>query len=293
MNKVSTNIDEVMSDIIFVTTPSIAHNDIAELIANKVTDKNIIILSPGRTFGAITFEKNLINNGCKSIPHILETQTIIHTCRKTTTDSVHIFALKKDVLISSLNTEGISDLIKTFPLCISKYLKEANSIIETSLGNIGMILHCAPTLMNIGSIESERVSFKYYFDGISKSVAKFLEKLDFERLMVAKEMGISLESSTDWMKRTYGTHGTNLYECIRNNVSYHDIDAPATIDHRYLNEDVPNGLVPLEFLATSCGIDVPNTKLVIDLANAIMGIDYRRIGRKISKFELESYLKSN
>ena len=57
-----------------------------------------------------------------------------------------------------------------------KYFSVENNIARTSLANIGMILHCAPVLMNIGWIENGKVAFKYYYDGISQTVAKYIEK---------------------------------------------------------------------------------------------------------------------
>ncbi len=67
----------------------------------------------------------------------------------------------------------------------------------TSLGNIGMVLHCVPVLMNIGWIESEKTKFEYYYDGISKSIADVLEKIDSERIVIAKAMGINIESTEE------------------------------------------------------------------------------------------------
>jgi hypothetical protein len=38
--------------------------------------------------------------------------------------------------------------------------------------------------------------------------------------------------------------------------------------------------VPLEYVAKQKGIETPLTTLVIDMANAIMGKDFRKIGRR-------------
>lgn len=58
------------------------------------------------------------------------------------------------------------------------------------------------------------------------------------------------------------------------------IDAPKTINHRYLNEDVPNGLVPVESMGAALKVPTPAISLTIDMANAAMVKDYRGIGRK-------------
>lgn len=280
VDKISTNIDDVLCDVIFVTTPASSHKDIARMLATKVTEKQIILLCPGRTFGIIEFYQELKKNGCVSLPKIVEMQTIIYTCRKAFNNSVFIYALKENVLISTI--DGNFDYVMiNLPDCIRKHLVCADSFIRTSLGNVGMILHCVPVLMNIGWIEMENNDFKYYIDGISQTIAKILEKLDEERMIVASKLGYELESITDWMKRTYGCDGNSLYEVIQNNEYYKEILAPSIIGSRYIEEDVPCGLVPLESVAKELGVDVSITTLFINLANIVMNKDYRSVGRNI------------
>lgn len=285
LNKVSADIDDVWSDIVMITTPATAHKDIARLIAHKVTDKTTIILNPGRTFGALEFKRELLKLGNKSCPKIAETQTIVYTCRRDLSNGVTVFAFKKDVMIAALDNGMVDCIVSMLPNCIQPYFKPINSYVQTSLGNIGMILHCAPVLMNLGWIESEKVDFEYYYDGISKSIAGFLEKLDLERLQVGQALGFELETTAEWLKRSYNVQGETLYECISKNKYYRGIYAPKSIKHRYIEEDIPYGLVPLESTAQYLNIATPLTTLVIDLANAIMDKDYRQIGRQYQNKE--------
>ena len=246
IKKASSELSEVISDFIMVVTPSNSHKNIARMLAPYVHKDMIIVLNPGRTFGAIEFGKTLLECGVTELPHIAETQTIVYTCRRDESNSTIIYALKEGVDIASICPADIDFIVKRMPNCLRKYFNPVNSINITSLSNVGMVLHCAPVLMNIGWIETEKFDFKYYYDGISPSVAHFIEKIDIERINVARALGVQVESVRDWLVRTYHTHGNNLYECLRNNVSYREIDAPHTINHRYLNEDVPCGLVPVE-----------------------------------------------
>ena len=38
-------------------------------------------------------------------------------------------------------------------------------------------------------------------------------------------MGYKIESVSEWLSRTYNVEGTDLYECIKNNIAYREIDA--------------------------------------------------------------------
>lgn len=290
IEKVSDNIAEVISDFIMITTPSSAHRDVAKKLAPYVHKNNVIILNPGRTFGAIDFADALMQCGVKEMPQIAETQTIVYTCRRNTENSTIIFALKPEVEIAALRNSSIDNIMAKMPACLKQYFKPASSVARTSLSNVGMVLHCAPVLMNIGWIENKDVAFKYYYDGISRSVARFVEKIDAERLEVSKAMGFEIESVIQWMCRTYCVQGDNLYECIRNNDKYREIDAPPQIRSRYILEDVPNGLVPIEELGKQLGIATPNITTIINLANSVFEQDFREEGRRFSIEKIKQYL---
>ncbi len=289
IEKASEKIEEVISDYILVTVPSTAYTDIAKEIAPYVNKNTIIILNPGRTFGAIQFAEELKKNHVVELPQIAETQTIVYTCRRKGNSEVTIFAMKNEVKIAGLANCCMDTVMQRMPESLKKYFSVENNIARTSLANIGMVLHCAPVLMNIGWIENGKVAFKYYYDGISQTVAKYIEKMDDERLNVAEKMGYPVESVTEWMKRTYNVGGNNLYECIKNNDAYKEIDAPPSLESRYILEDVPNGLVPIEYIGKKLKISTPYITNIIDLANAVYETDFRKSGRTFSPEVLKAY----
>ena len=287
---VSECIEEVLSDTILIATPSTAHKDIAKILAKIMLPNTIVYLNPGRTFGAIEFYLELVKNDCVNLPCIVETQSIIYTCRKIGESQVYIYTLKENVKMAKIGGEN-REIRARLPECIRDKFTMVETVLETSLSNIGMILHCAPVLFNIGWIESEKYEFKYYYDGISKSVANLLEELDRERVNVARKMGINVETLVQWFSSTYGINGSGILECIRKNECYSSIDAPMSIEHRYLDEDVPNGLVPIECLGKSLGVDVSAITLIIDLACRVRGKDYRILGRQFDAERIAKVLK--
>lgn len=269
------------SKVIMVTTPADAHSNIAMLSAPYLTEDHIIVLNPGRCFGAVDFLKKLSDQKCKNLPTVAETQTILYTCRKIPPNRSLILALKKKVLISSVNYKDTIKVMENLPDCIKPYFHPAESLLETSLGNVGMILHCLPVLMNVGWIENKKTSFKYYYDGITPSIAKLLEKIDNERLDVAGCLGLTIPSLSEWLETTYGVSGETLYDKIQSVESYRTIEALDTLQHRYLLEDIPFGLVPTEDIGKQMGLSMKITTLIIELANEIFGFDFREKGRTI------------
>lgn len=284
VNLVTDNLEKAIeeSDVILITSPANSHKELAKQIAENIKKETLIVLNPGRTFGALEF-KNTYEKYDKDFKQtIAETQTIIYTCRKIDESSVNIISLKFDVLISTFDASINKDIILRLPKCIRPYFSPADSMIETSIGNVGMILHCAPLLLNTGWTEGEDKTYKYYYDGITPSIGKLLEKIDKERVMVSKKLGLEVETTTDWLKRTYNVQGKDLYECIQNNEAYKTIDAPSSLEHRYIFEDIPCGLVPLEAIGKRLGLEMKNTGLIIDLASSLLNVNFRQKGRNLN-----------
>jgi opine dehydrogenase len=272
--------------LILITTPANSHRDIAEKIAASLTEEKTIILNPGRTFGAIEVE--YILSRCKPgvKPILAETQTIIYTCRKMDEDSVTIYSLKEPVLLAARNREGTLKVLAQLPDCLKNLFIPAKSLIETSLGNVGAVLHSVPVLFNSGWIENNKVDFKYYYDGITPTIGRYLERLDNERLSIAEKLGVKLESVTEWMKRSYKIEGQTLFECIQNNEAYRRIDAPRSLRHRYIFEDIPCGLVAFESLGKLLNIEMSVIPKTIDLATELLEFDFRANGRTLERLGL-------
>ena len=75
---------------------------------------------------------------------------------------------------------------------------------------------------------------------------------------------------------------------IKSNPTYKDILAPSTINHRYVWEDIPTGLVPMSFLGKTLGIPTPTIDYIIDEGSKMLDTDFRSEGRTLSKLGLST-----
>jgi opine dehydrogenase len=274
------DIEEAISDVdlIYVTVPAHAHAAVSAAMMPYLRPNHVIVLSPGRTCGALEITALLNRLGAPPVV-VGEMQTIIHTCRKDSDSSVMILTCKNNVKVSALDPTHTQDIFAVIPACLQSFLTPARNTLETSIGNVGMILHCAPVLFNIGWIETPRTQFQYYFEGITPTVAGFLEKLDAERVAIASACGVEAPSVAQWLRDSYGVTGGTLYECVQRNKGYERIDAPKTLRHRYLFEDIPTGLVPLEAIGRAIQVPTAITGAIIDLASLLLDHDFRECGR--------------
>lgn len=268
------------ADVVMVVTPSTAHYSLAAAMAPFLHDGQVIVLNPGRTGGALEFRSVLKQEEARARPVIVEAQTFIYASRALSRHKGHIYRIKNGVpasaLPSHMTPEALGVLNQAFP-----EFTAGSNVLATSLENIGAVFHPALTLLNAGWIESTEGNFEYYIQGMSPAVARVLEHIDDERLAVARALGIRTVSAREWLYLTYDSPGENLCSAIKATTGYVGIKAPATINHRYIWEDVPMSLVPMSSIGEMLGIPTPTIDMVIKLAELMNGTDYRAIGRTV------------
>ena len=270
------------AQVIMVVLPSSAHADIAKAAAPYLKDGQIVILHPGRTLGAIEFVKVMRDNGCTAEVTVAEAETFIYASRSDGPAQAHIFRIKEAVPLAALpskhNEVVLNAILHVFPQFI-----DGVDVLHTGMNNMGAIFHPALTLLNAGRIESTRGEFQFYIDGVTPSVANVLEVLDRERVTVAASLGIRARTAMEWLKMAYDTTGVDLHEAIHNQPGYYGIQAPPTLNHRYITEDVPMSLVPIASFGQRFGVSVRGIDSIIRLACIIHHTDYYRRGRTVDK----------
>jgi len=269
------------ADILMVVVPATAHADIAAAVAPHLTDGQIVVLNPGRTFGALEFRQVLDRLGSKADVIIAETQTFIYASRATNPGQARVFRIKNSIPVASIKAYRIPAVLKLLRQAFPQFVPGDN-IFKTSFDNIGAVFHPALTVLNAGWIEDDS-EFQFYIQGCTPSVARVLERLDGERVAVAEAVGFRAMTARQWLYFAYEAAGRNLHEAMHANSGYRGIMAPATLHMRYLLEDVPTSLVPMASLGQMLGVPTPTINAVIDLASTLLDIDFRATGRTVKR----------
>ena len=281
---VTANMAEALegSDVIMVVVPSTAHADIAREAAPHLRDEQVVVLNPGRTGGALEFVQVLKKNGCITRVIVSEAETLIYASRSDGPAQARIFRIKESVPVAALPANCTGQVLEVLHTAYPQFI-DGQSVLHTGLNNMGAIFHPALTLLNAGRIESTRGEFQFYIDGVTPSVANVLEVLDRERVTVAASLGIRARTAMEWLKMAYDTTGVDLHEAIHNQPGYYGIQAPPTLNHRYITEDVPMSLVPIASFGQRFGVSVRGIDSIIRLACIIHHTDYYRRGRTVDK----------
>lgn len=274
------------ADVVMVATPSSAHADVARGCASHLKDGQIVVLNPGRTCGAIEFAKVLKGAGCQADVTVSETGTFLYASRSDGPAQARIFRIKEAVPLAALPASRTGRVLDALRPAFPQFVNGGN-VLKTSLDNMGAIFHPALTLLNAGWIEATHGNFQFYVDGVTPSVATVLEALDRERVTVAASLGIRAQTALEWLRMAYDASGADLHEAIHNQPGYYGINAPPTLNHRYIFEDIPMSLVPIAALGQRYGVSVRAIDAIIRLACIVHRTDYWRRGRTLDKLGIQ------
>ena len=287
VNLATTDIGEAIDDvdIIMVVVPANAHRYIAEISATHLKDGQIVVLNPGRTFGALEFKQVLNMMNIKADVIIAEAQTFIYASRAVNPGQVHIFRIKNSIPLASIRAHLIPEVLKKIRVAYPQFVPGDN-IFKTSFDNIGAVFHPALCVLNSGWIEDD-AEFQFYVEGATLSVTKVLEKIDEERVKVAEALGIRAITAREWLYLAYNAMGENLYEAMKANPGYRGIKAPNRLNMRYITEDVPMSLVPISSIGKKFGVKTPTIDAIIHLASILTQTDYWKEGRTVERLNIQ------
>lgn len=282
------------TEIVFVVTPAFGHKTMAEVCAPHVEDDQIIILMPGsggslefaRIFKAQGVDKNVLLCECSTLPYGARLAGPGHVL-------IHIEAviLPTGVFPANHTDKAIAKLQEIYPAIVP-----TANVLEAAINNPNPIVHPAATLLSVARIEYSGGEFYLYREGMTPAVARVYEALERERLAILDRLGLKLYHYAGLDARGYNL-GETLEEC-HNRILNTSMDAafgansieagiqmkgPASMQDRFVTEDVPYGLVLLSTLGQLLDIPTPISDAIVNLSGAINHANYWAEGRGVDE----------
>ena len=162
------------------------------------------------------------------------------------------------------------------------------NVLETSLNNSNPISHGPLALFNITRMENGE-DFLLFGTGVTPRVARFMEKIDRERVAVVRACGVSAPTELEMLNSFWPEPQESLYNVLHNTPAYSVTKGPRTLDHRYLTEDLPYGLVPYVRLGRKLGVETPCLEALIGMFGLYMDQDYFQQGPEVEQLDLSRY----
>jgi opine dehydrogenase len=272
------------AEAVVAMAPAHAHEDIATLVAPHLSPEQAFLAAPGQT---LTLVPQALRRHGHAHPVTCVTSTLPYICRKTGEGHVRISRASARLRFAAFpasRTEELAERLR--PLFPALY--PVPTVLDTLFPYTNAIHHPPALLCNIGRVESTGGEYCHYYDGITPSVGTLIDRLDDERVAVARAYGCTIDRLPEhFFQMDYtdeaGRAGGTAYSTFHHSEPNRWIKAPATIDHRFFNEDVPFGLVAFSELARLADVPTPVTDAVILLASTIMARPYRDMGLNVAR----------
>lgn len=275
------------ADLVVMMVPTQAHESMAGRAAPHLTSEQVLMAAPGHT---VLLIPELLRRSGIANPLVCETASLPYICRMSGPATVRI-TKRSDyqafAVFPARQTPRLAALVQpAFPMIVP-----VANVLETVFPYTNAVHHPPAILMNAGRVESTGGDYYHYYDGISPSVGRVIDALDAERLEVAKALGVRAAPLPDHFYRMgYTTEAARdsglAYEVFHQSAPDRWIRAPATLEHRFLDEDVPYGLVSLAELGRLAGVPTPHMDTMIHLASAVRDRDYRAEGLTLERMGL-------
>jgi len=280
------------TDIVMLIVPAIFHPQYAQLLAPLLEEGQILFLNPGHSGGALEVKQILKEQGLAAKITLIETNTLTYITRKTGYNEVTIFKVNNNVIFSALpacETPAVSQKIKElYPELIA-----VDSVLETSLSNFNAVMHIPLVILNAALIERTQGDFYFYSEGTTPAVGKVIEALDKERMAIMKGLGLSPNSFLEYFYQIGMTtkdayESGSYYRVTKESPPNAKIKGPDSLKHRFLEEDIRCGLVPMAVLGDLYKVDTPLMDVLITLSNLINEKNYWEEGLNLKKLGLDN-----
>lgn len=271
------NVEEAIgfADIIMVMTTTLQHESIAKLIAPYVRNGQIITLCPGY-MGSLIFKKYITAEIIYN-----EWETTAYNGRVVDNDYVKITFYNPRNAISVLpqcKSQYVLDIFsKIFDN--TKYLRK--NILESALHNPNMIVHTIGMVLSASRIEYSKGEFWMYREAFTDSIINVINNFDKQKNEVLKAYGCD---PLDYFEAAKWRNEEDLtIDAMTSFKSFADSSnkGPGYLRHRYLMEDVPNGLGLFVSLGKVAGLDTSIARSILTLAGALLNENFAGHARSI------------
>jgi opine dehydrogenase len=108
---------------------------------------------------------------------------------------------------------------------------------------------------------------------------------------VAGALGAVVPTLEDWFDRVYGVREVSLVETCRrltynSDGPYQATGTPSSLEHKFITEDVPAGLMPMSALGAAAGVPTPAIDALVAVVQSMTGEDFAAEAHSLARLGL-------
>jgi opine dehydrogenase len=257
---------------VIVTVQANGFRTVLDELGQHLQAGQVVIISAHCSFAALHLHRLLASRGVE-LP-IAAWATTALTARKSGPRSVHISGIRAKLDVATLPARLAPEGLATCRALFGDRFEPRDDLLAIMLSNLNPPAHMANMLGNLTRAEKGEDWPNY--GSITQGVGRIVDGMDTERLALAAAFGLSVRSVQDHYVLSFGVEPGPVGEMAAAVYAKRpELLGPKTLKTRFITEDVPFGLVPLELLGRITGVQLPLHQAGIALFDAICDRDFR------------------
>ena len=257
------------ADAIMIAVPGNGHRAVMDLLAPHVHREQVIAISSHMSLSALYLSRLLSARGL--VCPISAWATTATTSKRTGPGKVHVTTVRQHIVTSTVRSDDRGRATDRLTAIFGDVFVQAPDVMAVTLTNVNPEVHLAVALCNLTRMEYGEKWGSYH--GISGAVGRLIEALDRERLSLGARFGLAVHTVQEHLHESFGLRLGSVAEMAaeqhvrRKGAS----PGPATLEHRYVTEDVPFGIVPIVKFGRIAGVDMSLHEAGLGLIDALYG----------------------
>lgn len=262
-------------DVVLVSVTADRHAEVATALAPALAARQVVFLHTGYVGGGRVFAQALEQAGA-GLPILVEAINSVHLSGTVSPGQVFIKGRKRWLETTAYDPGQTLAALAVLAPAIAGLAAGRNAL-ETGLNNPNPIGHAPALIGNLGLLDrrlGDVTDGVLYFDELrSPSVQRVCDAFERERISVIAALGFQPLPVAEFSRRAYPPGARYEGEIPRFGTK---------LLPRFLAEDLPAALVPLEEFGARQGVATPTISALLTLAATATGRDFRATGRTIA-----------
>lgn len=269
-------------DIFLVCITSNFHGVLASEVAPYIKPEHTFALLPGYIGSSIIFSNTLKKYGIKKLPLIGESVSFPYATRLIGPAHTGIKSRKDALPLAALPASRNEEFLKVIQEAIPEVII-ARDTLSVGFNNVNPVSHVVFYLFNMGKVESSEAKASDFHGWGTPTVVRIQYEMDAERLTVMKAMDLETISYDEFHRICYHNRHYKPIPQVK------ELPKSASqVPNRFIDEDVPMGLVPMSDFGKKLFVPTPTIDVLIQMANLVRKRNFMTEGTTLKKMGLDS-----